>query len=561
MSYIRCKFLFQLLDKERGGYISKKFLNFTLAGIVVAASYIFIKQAEKLFKIEFTEEFYLVTFILELIIVMIILFIQDKKRKTSNKENSKGWKDVAYPEPPHELLTDKPKDWCIGAWKGKYVCLPVTRDGVNMIVIGSPGSGKSVFLLNVLYALIYSDVISSTSVTHWNAYICDIKGELYKKLTPESKLPYKATGADKIHVVQPSNRDSYGWDVFYRIRGNVSETDKLKAVSDIADALIDKSNGDDAFFTVNAKRILTGVFYFCINKNWEFIPIIKEITNRPLAELLKSIVEQAVIDKDTIVLSKLQSFVGKEDNESVGDIETTLKQYLDVFLYPDIVYALDTNSMKTSPEVLNDGITFLDLAIEESMLSTYQPVFRLITMQVLRHCESEFKEEDNRITSLIIDEAARVGRIDDIENSMATLRSKHTNLVLLFQQLQQFQHIYKKELAETIINLCEIKMWLSSSGDKETVDYISNIVGDYITERKNYKHGSVITDKSDVKYSEDRQDVITGKSISNLRENKELICIYYGHYMRVKKLFYFNDPYLKKIPETLKQESTSRREK
>ena len=51
-----------------------------------------------------------------------------------------------------------------------------------------------------------------------------------------------------------------------------------------------------------------------------------------------------------IVLDKLKGFVGKGDNESVADIETTLKSYLEVFSYPELQWTLHGNPNKTSPD-------------------------------------------------------------------------------------------------------------------------------------------------------------------------------------------------------------------
>ena len=112
---------------------------------------------------------------------------------------------------------------------------------------------------------------------------------------------------------------------------------------------------------------------------------------------MTAIVADAENQNMGVVLDKIASFKGKAaDNESVADIETTLKTYLEAFSYPELQWVLHDNPNKTSPAVLNDGKTNLDLAIHESMLVTYQPFFRLVTMQMLRHCESEFKEEDDR---------------------------------------------------------------------------------------------------------------------------------------------------------------------
>lgn len=52
------------------------------------------------------------------------------------------------------LLSDKPEGLIFGTQGKKYVALPVgmerMRDGVSAVILGSPGSGKSVFLINFL---------------------------------------------------------------------------------------------------------------------------------------------------------------------------------------------------------------------------------------------------------------------------------------------------------------------------------------------------------------------------------------------------------------------------
>lgn len=469
-----------------------------------------------------------------------------------------------YPPIPKELISDRPKDLAMGInAKKQYICLPITRDGLNVFCVGTPGAGKSVLLIGWLLADLYQDRIfngcSRKKGTKWNFFLIDLKGEIYRKIM-KMDGQYKA-GADKrIQVVQPSNRMSYGWDVFYRMHtdGYVTETQLLKMVTDLADALIVKS-GDNPYFDVNAKKILTGILYWYAGKNEDFIDSIHKITRSNLDELISQIVHLAEKEQNGIVLDKLKSFVGKGKNESIQDVETTMKQYLDVFSYPDIVYMLKDNPNKTSPRVLDDGESNIDLAIEESMLQVYQPVFRLITMQVLKHCESEFNEEDERVTSIIVDEAKRVGYIEGLDNSMATLRSRHTNLILLFQDVSQFRDIYDKK-ADSILNLCEAKIFLSGAGDKNTTEYVSEMVGEYTAERRNYQKKGIMQGKSDVKYSEDDRPIITGKSLMQLRDNKEIIVIYFGKYLRFKKLEYFQDPILGRIAEEIKKYNMSKEE-
>lgn len=475
------------------------------------------------------------------------------KRDESNG-NGLRKKMAAYPTLSNEYLSKKPQGLVLGRYRNSYVYVPIRSDGVGAFFIGSPGAGKSTLLLGFLYSALYSNKIhmrtNEKNSDAFNFFMVDIKGELYESLLKIRAGIYRAVDNYTIQVVQPSNRESFGWDVFYRMRKpGVTTTDKLKAVTDIAEGLVEETC-DNPYFSNNARKILTGVLFFYEAKGLDFVTIIQKLTRTNLGELLREIVDEAELDGNGIVLDKLKSFVGKEDNESIQDIEATLKTSLDCFSYPDIIYCLRDNPYKTSPAALNDGTTNIDLAIEESMLLTYKPIFRLICLQVLRHVEADFKPEDSRRTLLLFDEAFRIGKVEGLDGLLATARSRHCSVGLFFQDMSQFNDIYKKEKAESILNICELKCFLSGAGDKHTTDYISNMAGKYTDIKMSYGRNSF--GKKDVKYSEEERNIVDGKSLMELREKTEIICIIYGHYYRFKKLQYFQDRYLKKIAEDIK---------
>jgi len=461
-------------------------------------------------------------------------------------KQSKEYFDAAYPEIPANYSSKIPQGLVLGRHKGRYVYCPVEKDGINVFGVGTPGSGKSVLLLGWLYSMIHREKIAKKGGVKpsrsYNFFMVDIKGELFEKLLQIDAKDYTAREYADFQVVQPSNRHSYGWDVFYRVRGDdVNETEIIKTAYDIADAMV-VSSGDDLYFSDNAKKILSGVLYYYIKKGEEFLPIIQRLMRTNLDELLTEIVADAEELRWGVVLDKLKGFVGKDDNESVADIETTLKTYLEVFSYPDIQWCVHDNPNKTSPSVLDDGKTNLDFAIPESMLGVYQPIFRLVSMQVLRHCESAFHESDDRYTMLLFDEAARIGNISGLDSAMATLRSKHVALICLFQSISQFKDIYPSEKANTLLNLCELKIFLSGSGDEDTTKYISGMVGQFDATKMSYKYG--MFGKRDSNYSDERRDVVEAKDLMELREKGECIAFIYGHYVRCKKLRYFEDAYL-----------------
>lgn len=492
-------------------------------------------------------------------IVPLVVFIQttlkyldDKKIKDfDNKEHLKA----AYPDIPKSYLSDKPKGMVLGKYNNKYVYIPIGRDGLNILCTASPGSGKSILLKAQLLANKYKCQINgkhSDYIKSWNYFLIDVDGLIYKDIYKVGGK-YKATENNELQVIELNNRSSYGFDVFYRLHAdNVTETTKLKTVTDIADALIPETKSNP-YFSVNAKKILTGVLLYGIEKDMDFVSIIQMLLRNTLDELLTNIVTEAEQLGNSIILDKLKGFVGKADNESLQDVESTLKQYLDVFSYPDVIYCLQTNLHKTSPQMLNDGKSNLVFAVETSMLTVYEPIFRLITMLVLRHCESEFNEDDNRYTSILIDEAARIGKVNDLANLMATSRKYHVNIMMLFQDLAQYRNIYGKEEASAILNLCELKIFLSISGDAETMELLKNTVGKYHLTKQSYKKDKVLHLQSDTNYQEEEKDIIDGPSIMNLREKDEIIIIYFGKYFRFKKIRYYKDKILGPIYKEIQQ--------
>ena len=475
-----------------------------------------------------------------------------------DEKHSKAYMEAAYPDIPAQYASKIPTGLVLGKHKGKYAYCPIKTDGCNIFCVGNPGSGKSVLLLGWLFTMMFRNEIArkshSTPGKPYNYFLVDIKGELFERLLGIKAQDYKAEEHKDFQVIAPAVESSYGYDVFYKIhREDVTETEIIKAVTDIADALV-VDTGDNPYFSDNAKKILSGVLYYFAKQGYDFLPIIQTLMRTGLDELLTAIVADAENQNMGVVLDKLKGFVGKGDNESVADIETTLKSYLEVFSYPELQWVLHDNPNKTSPAVLSDGKTNLDLAIHESMLVTYQPFFRLVTMQILRFCESDFHEDDDRYTMLIFDEAARIGRINGLDAAMSTLRSKHTALICLFQSISQFKDIYPKEKAQTLLNLCELKIFLSGSGDKDTTDYVSGMVGDYTTDRMSYKRKGVFGGKSDGNYSPERRPIVEARDMLGLRERGEAISFVYGHYIRCKKLRYFEDPYISPILKRRQQE-------
>ena len=143
---------------------------------------------------------------------------------------------------------------------------------------------------------------------------------------------------------------------------------------------------------------------------------------------------------------------------------------------------------------------------------------------------------------------------------MATGRKYHVNITMLYQDMAQFRSIYGKDEATAIFNLCELKVFLSLSGDNETLDLLKNIAGKYNLITKSYKRDNILNVKSNMNYKEEERDIITGNSVINIRQRNEAIIIYFGKYYRIKKVHYYKDKVLAPIYKQIQQQNAEKME-
>lgn len=187
------------------------------------------------------------------------------------------------------------------------------------------------------------------------------------------------------------------------------------------------------------------------------------------------------------------------------------------------------------------------LAIPEHMLESYKAIMRLCTVQTLKELQRRSEEETKPIL-LIIDEFARLGRMEGIFNALSTLRSKKVMVMLAFQSLAQCEVIYSKAESRLLMENCRIKL-ICECSDNESSRTISDLCGKY-RDRKETLNGGKNRHKS---YTyEDKPIVEPDDLITLVRKEEEILVIAGIGYLRPKKCYYFKDPKLKALADKVK---------
>ena len=438
------------------------------------------------------------------------------------------------------LLTDKPEGLIFGRQGRKYVSLPVgMRDGVSGIVLGSPGAGKSVFLTGFLLQ-------NFQQQNPIPVFCLDIKPELAKKSV---KMDSK-----KVKVVDFTDRGKAGWDVYSAIRRGISEDEKVRVFDGISRALIVSSNPKDKFFVNNARTILKFMLLYYFNQGTGFIDSITKI----MAEDAGGHIKQILADRENcpengIIYNGLKKYQGK-DSEAMQDIELTLQEHLTIFLNSDVRYQMRDNPAKACPEDINNGISVF-VCLPMYLLDEYEDLLRLIVFQTIS-CMERRGENWKQVAVLILDELARLGKLENLLSFLAVNRSLGVSCIMAYQDFSQIEKIYSKEEARTMMNLSEITYILSCK-DQETTKVLSDLIGEYREEKISHNRSEILhcsDGKQNV--STEYRRIMETADFQTLRERKEAILILYGKWFRIKQFRYFENPqFLKRYQEIIRANS------
>ncbi len=451
--------------------------------------------------------------------------------KISNSKRQAMYKKVVKND---KLLTNKPEGVILGKQGKKFVCLPMgkegQKDGVSAVVLGSPGSGKSVFLTNFLL----NNFIQKNPTP---VFCLDIKPELARKSVniAENK---------NVKVVDFTDRSKSGWDVYFSLNEDTTDDEKVRVFDGISRALIISSNPKDKFFVNNGRTILKFLLLYHFNKGLGFVDSITNIISKDVGEHIKEVLQDKEnCPEEGLVYNGLKKYENK-DSEAMQDIELTLQEHLNIFLNSDVRYQFRENPVKACPEDINNDISVF-VTLPMYLLDEYEDLLRLITYQTISTMEKRGEDWKQPVV-LILDELARLGKLENLLSFLAVNRSLGVSVLMAYQDMSQIQKIYSREESRTLMNLSEITYVLSCK-DGETAKELSNLIGEYREEKISHNRSSLLHCSSGKEsISNEYRRIMEVSDFQDLRDKKEVILILYGKFFRIKQFRYFEDSALLK---------------
>ena len=337
------------------------------------------------------------------------------------------------------------------------------------MVIGTPGSGKSLGIIN--------PAIRQMIAKGFCLCIYDFK------------FPDLAQIAYYHYLLKKSKDSGYEYD-FHVI--NLNEVEKSKRVNpfkkeyiqtlaeaqEMAESMVSSlqkggsssGGGSDAFFTQSAINFLSSSIYFFAtyeDGKYSDLPHILSFMNRSYKEIFDTLFTNEEI------LSLLSPFKTAYENKAFDQLEGqvgTLKIFLSRLATKESFWVFSGDEVEL--KITNrENPSILILASDPGTQDINSALYSSVLNRTLRLINSKH----NLPGGIIADEFPTI-YIHKIDNVVATARSNKVAVLLGLQEIPQLRQFYKKEVADTISAIVG-NILSGSARDKNTLEWLEKLFG------------------------------------------------------------------------------------
>lgn len=323
---------------------------------------------------------------------------------------------------------------------------------INVAVIGKPKSGKSVIILDSIMSMLYAQ--SKTSFC-----AVDLKGDLTSAVRDFNKKMLAAgKKVGRLKVFSPSDPvKSAHYDPLSLIRGRSLDEAK-PVVRAMAQMLVPlpAQGGNASYFAEVAQNFFCGIALYILFRDPQvsFPEIVINILHGKFKKWVKACNEPWT----PLEVSEFLSRYEDENEINVGGGYNTLCRSLQ---------DLNTESLQELLRPAPDAISVRDLErgtniflrVSQNEMAQYGKllglIFDLFMLELMDRPEMRDRPSQREIW-LILDEFARLGRLDSVAAAAATTRSKGVTLLFGFQSLAPLQQdsMYGEKGTDELLDCC-----------------------------------------------------------------------------------------------------------
>lgn len=268
-----------------------------------------------------------------------------------------------------------------------------------------------------------------------------------------------------------SGATSSGWSPLAFCR---SWHDAQRTASWLAGATPSGSTGlsDAEFWYQSAAKLLAPLLYAASRAGGSMADVVRWVNLQERREVMKALAGAEDGARDAATASFGRDI--RQKSSVYATAETVLSAYED-----PVVADSSTNSDITPQALFDDSRGTLYIVSPSHEQRRLRPLFETLLHTILSYAfdDASAKGALDPPLLVVLDEAANIAPLRDLDTLASTAASHGIQLVSVFQDLAQITSRYG-ERAHTVVNNHRAKILLSGISDTQTLEYASRILGD-----------------------------------------------------------------------------------
>lgn len=233
---------------------------------------------------------------------------------------------------------------------------------------------------------------------------------------------------------------------------------------------------DDAgFWYAMAEKLLAPLLFAAASAGASVADLCRWVDTQEAAEIELAL---ELANEPAAVRAVLASFSREERQRS--SIYATVESVLDAFADPAVLASAASADLVRPEELVGGGTDTLYVCAPAHEQERLQPVFVALLRQVLEAALERSSAQGRPLEPpllVVLDEAANVAPIADLDRLASTAAGHGVQLVTVFQDMAQIEARYGAR-AGTVVNNHRGKVVLSGISDPATLDRMSRLVGE-----------------------------------------------------------------------------------
>ncbi|MDD4782722.1 MAG: type IV secretory system conjugative DNA transfer family protein [Syntrophaceticus sp.] len=372
----------------------------------------------------------------------------------------------------------------LGRLEGEIIRHDNPRMNRNCIVFGPPLTGKT-------WSLVFPNVLQAV-ISEESAIITDPKGEIMKETLKMAQNKGYAVRSFNLVNMEASDR----WNPIEEVKTDLDAYLLSQVIIENTEGAQHRPMGDKFWERSEQNLLIAMILYIAHEASPE---------NRNLAGLYDLLTNGSFDELDATFKSLPDGHQAKRpynlfcmtERKNQGNIIQGLGTRLKVFQTDAVRKLTEKSDIDLELPGRRKSIYYCNIPDSDNTFQFLSSLFFSFLFHRLTRQGDRFGGPNPVRVNFIMDEFCTIGILPDFTSRIATMRSRNINCMMVTQSLPQLKGRYPYESWKEIIGCCSLRL-IWGSAEKETSQYISDLLGKATVEEFSYRRSSGAFDPASI---------------------------------------------------------------